>query len=117
MKIPRALPVILFVAIVFTLSPAWVTGTDPPPETVTLSGTISILVSDPPLGSGRSAKLTYRLFGDQGQVTTLLLEEALIRSSGGSLVLNRARVEVTGVIVADPPGAVRVLSLRFETTQ
>jgi hypothetical protein len=59
----------------------------------------------------------YSITDDKGQTTQLLVSEEVASSLGGPLALDRKRVTVSGEIVNDPEGALRVLSIRFEEEQ
>lgn len=56
----------------------------------------------------------YLLTDDNGRSTRLLLDEALTKSFGGPLALNRRRVKVTGEPVEGRPDTIRVLSIQLE---
>lgn len=79
---------------------------DPPPTAfsdtnqsssiITLVGWFTIIWGDPAPGSAEGSAQTYWLIDEKGQATQLVLDEAMTRSLGGSLALNRKRVQVTG---------------------
>ena len=79
-----------------------------PPNTVNISGWFTTIWNGGP---------HYSITDDQGQTTRLLLDEELTKPLGGPLALDRKRVTVSGEIVNDPQGALRVLSIRFEDGQ
>jgi hypothetical protein len=56
----------------------------------------------------------YFLSDDQGRWTELLLDEEMIESLGGPLVMNRKRVKIVGRRTAAPAEAVSVFSIAFE---
>lgn len=56
----------------------------------------------------------FILIDDQGRSFRLLVEEELFKPFGGALELQRKRVRVTGEAVTQPPGAIRVHSIRLE---
>ena len=89
-------------------SPPIVASSVQPSNTVTISGWFATVWNGEP---------HYSITNDQGQTTQLLLDEELAKPLGGPLALDRKRVIVSGEIVNDPQGALRVLSIRFEGGQ
>jgi|GEM_PF-5492311 len=62
------------------------------------------------------AEVRYFLADSAGRNTELLVDEELMRPHGGPLKLDRTRVAVTGVPVREPREAVRVTSIRPDST-
>lgn len=56
----------------------------------------------------------YSITDDQGKTTTLLLDEELAKPLGGPLALDRKRVILSGKMVNEAQGVVRVLTIRFD---
>lgn len=56
----------------------------------------------------------FILIDDQGRSFRLLVEEELFKPFGGALELQRKRIRVTGEAVTQPPGVIRVHSIRLE---
>lgn len=56
----------------------------------------------------------YFITDDHGRTTRMLLDADLGRPYGGLLELDRTRVTITGQMVEDPPGAIRVCSIAVE---
>lgn len=99
---------ILLILFVFCLSLSISACAPKPSNTVTITGWFSTIWNGEP---------HYSITDDQGQTTRLVLDEELAKPLGGPLALDRKRVIVSGEIVNDPQGALRVLSIRFEDGQ
>lgn len=98
----------LLILFVFCMSLSISACASKPANTVTITGWFSTIWNGEP---------HYSITDDQGQTTRLVLDEELAKPLGGPLALDRKRVIVSGEIVNDPQGALRVLSIRFEDGQ
>jgi hypothetical protein len=56
----------------------------------------------------------YSITDDQGQRTDILFDEELAKSYGGALTFDRKRVTIIGEAMNNPPGLVRVVSIKLE---
>ena len=79
----------------------------PASEQVTITGIINIIWNDEPL---------YTITDDQGQQTTLLIDEETAKTVGGPLAIDRQRATVVGEVVSESPKTVRVQSIQLEST-
>ena len=79
-------------------------------QQVSLSGAFHTVWGDPPAGV---PQIRYTLVDDQGRVTELLVDEALLRPLGGRAAVNRKRVTIVGDRVGPDARVVRVRSVRF----
>ena len=110
----KALRPPLFVLLLVLLLPAVGTGTAQA-QLVWRSGWFHIAWGDAPPGSGGPQEVTrYELVGDDGETTTLLLDETLVQPYGGARAFNRAWVYVVGDAVAGTPDTLAVQGLQVE---
>jgi hypothetical protein len=67
------------------------------------SGYFETMWGDPPPDSGLNSRVEYKLFGKQGQLNSLQLDESLIQQNGGHFAVNRQQVKVEGFASALSP--------------
>ncbi|MDD5559579.1 hypothetical protein, partial [Candidatus Methylomirabilis sp.] len=88
-----------------------------------LSGRFQVTWGDPPPGSNLDAVQAIAMIDDQGQWTSVALDEALTRPFGGPLALNRKRVKIVGELMgarhegmqaAQPRPAIQARSIEVE---
>ena len=74
-------------------------------ERVSFSGWLHVIWNGQP---------RFILVNDQGVAIRLLVDEAVMKASGGMRGINQRRVTITGERAAEMPEAVRVLSIKLE---
>ena len=80
----------------------------PASEQVTITGWLNIIWNDEPL---------YTITDDQGQNTTLLIDEETAKTVGGPVAIDRKRITIVGEVVSESPRTVRVLSIQLGTAE
>lgn len=78
---------------------------------VTRTGLVLVVQGDPPRDSGRPHITRYFLHEDNGAVSELKIDAALVRQLGGWLNINGKRFEVSGARLSEQKLAVRSLRL------
>ena len=89
----------------------------PTEQESTLTGTFTILWGDPKPDSGLSPTMNFYVADVRGNVTEVLLDEAIARGAGGVLALDRQRVTFIGTMIARPQGDTQPPLFRVQTIQ
>ena len=87
----------------------------PTEQESTLTGTFTILWGDPKPDSNLQPTLNYHVTDARGNLTEVLLEEAIARAAGGVFALDRQRVTFIGTMVARPQGDRQPALFRVQT--